>query len=359
MRILIIIPNNNLGGAEQFLRMVASHYSQEHDVTVYFFYKKVEINAWDSLKGSNVKKLLFSDKSEKIGFVKFLLHQVFQNKKKYDYIYTSNVFVTGITGLLLKIRLLSCKKFIGRESTSIFIRYKGSKLKRYKFFYHLGYSKVNLLICQTDTMRKQLVSALPFLKPKAKTISNPINLHEIRSMSEEQLNRSLPSKFIISAGRLKPIKGYDYLIKAFASIKTDFPELKLVILGDGDLKDTLQNICESLDLKDDVIFEGYVQNVYPYFKKAELCVVSSILEGFPNVLLQMMSQNDKVVSTLCAGNIDEIKGIETCIPGDEILLARAMEKMLTQDTGSNRILFDTFLASNDIAKFVDKIEGLV
>ncbi|WP_418501167.1 glycosyltransferase [Flagellimonas sp.] len=358
MKILIIVPNNNLGGAEQFLRMVASHYYKEHEVSVYFFYKKVDANAWDKLDGPSVSKRLFSAKNEKFGFIKFLFHQLFQSRETYDYIYTSNVFVTGITGLLLKFRLLRAKKFIGRESTSIFIRYKGPKLLRYKFFYHLGYSKVNLLICQTDIMRDQLVKALPFLESKAHTISNPINLSEMTAMSRKEFNSILPDQFVVTAGRLMPIKGFDYLIKSFASLKNEFPSLKLVILGDGNLENDLKELASSLYISRDVVFAGYVQNVYPYFNKAKLCVVSSILEGFPNVLLQMMSQNTNVVSTLCAGNIDSIDGVETCRPGDVEDLANSMKKVLLNDNTNNRILFDTFLAQNDIEKFVDKVESL-
>lgn len=358
MKILIIVPNNNLGGAEQFLRMVASHYHKEHEVSLYFFYKKVEANAWDKLVGSNIKKHLFSNKNEKMGFLKFFSHQLFGNKEEYDYIYTSNVFVTGITGLFLKLGLLKTKKFIGRESTSIFIRYKGLKLMRYKLFYYLGYSKVNLLICQTDVMREQLVSALPFLKTRAHTISNPINLTEMIAMSQKEFTIELPNEYMVTAGRLMPIKGFDYLIRAFASIKDRFPNLKLVILGDGNEEEKLLNLSRSLQLENDVIFEGYVQNVYPYFKNAKLCVVSSILEGFPNVLLQMMSQNNNVVSTLCAGNIDKINGIEVCRPGDVEDLAKSIEKVLMGDTTNNRMLFDTFLEQNDIEKFVKKVENL-
>lgn len=359
MKVLILVPNNNLGGAEQFLRMIANHYGSNHEVTIYFFYKKVANNVWDDLKGPNIKKLLFSSKNEKIGFFKFLLHQISSSKENYDYIYTSNVFVTGITGLLLRLRLLRTKKFIGRESTSIFIRYKGIKLMRYKLFYKIGYSKVDLLICQTNIMREQLVKALPQLKSKAKTISNPINLKEIKLMSNLDFTEKLPEDYIVTAGRLNPIKGYDYLIKAFALVKKKFPKMKLVILGNGNEESSLKSLAQSLNINEDVIFQGYVQNVYPYFKNADLCVVSSILEGFPNVLLQMMSQNNNVVSTLCAGGIESIKGVQTCNPGEVNALATVMEKTLNENTVHNRLLFDTFLAENDISNFVEKIESVV
>jgi hypothetical protein len=72
----------------------------------------------------------------------------------------------------------------------------------------------------------------------------------------------------------------------------------------------------------------------------------------------MMSQNNNVVSTLCAGNIDKINGIEVCRPGDVEDLAKSIEKVLMGDTTNNRMLFDTFLEQNDIEKFVKKVENL-
>src|SRR5690606_20880375 len=116
----------------------------------------------------------------------------------------------------------------------------------------------------------------------------------------------LPNNFIVTAGRLIHEKGYDILINAFAELKEKYPDLKLIILGYGDLKQELIYLATSLNIEQDVIFWGFVENVYPFFKKAKACVISSRVEGFPNVLLQMMSQNSNVVSTTCAGGIDTI-----------------------------------------------------
>jgi trehalose-6-phosphate synthase len=110
-------------------------------------------------------------------------------------------------------------------------------------------------------------------------------------------------------------------------------------------------------LEEDVILPGMVENVYPYFKNARMCVVSSRIEGFPNVLLQMMSQNEKVVSTLCAGDIDKLEGVFTCKPNDEDDLLRAMAACLEADTSENRELFDRELQDRSIDKFIERVKS--
>ena len=116
-------------------------------------------------------------------------------------------------------------------------------------------------------------------------------------------------EFICAAGRLIPIKGFSLLINAFKPIVEKRKDLKLVILGEGPERDNLQKQIHQLGLEGSVILMGHVANPYVYFKYAKVCVVSSIEEGFPNTLLQMIALNTLVVSTLCAGGIAEIPSI--------------------------------------------------
>jgi glycosyltransferase involved in cell wall biosynthesis len=163
--------------------------------------------------------------------------------------------------------------------------------------------------------------------------------------------------YIVSAGRLIPEKGFDILIAAFSKLKQEYRDLKLIIIGDGKFRIEMEILIKKLNLENDVILYGIADNVYPFFKQAKMCVVSSRIEGFPNVLLQEMSQNEKVVSTLCAGDIDKIDGLFTCRPNDEQDLLRAMQQCLEADTAGNRILFDKELQGRSIDGFIDKVNS--
>ena len=101
---------------------------------------------------------------------------------------------------------------------------------------------------------------------------------------------------------------------------------------------------------------GRVSNVLAYFNLAKVCVVSSRVEGFPNVLLEMMSQNTNVVSTKCAGGIDELEGVFVVEVNDVSGLVEHLKIILDSDTSHNRVLFDKELKSRNIENFINKIE---
>ena len=353
----MLIPNNRLGGAEQYLLMIAEYFHEEN-LDIYFFYKKVDNTPWNRLsEKNNVNVTFFSIKNERSGIFKFF-RSMTKNRTRYDIIFTSNVITTGLIGLLKYAGFLRTKRFVGRESTSIFLRYKGLKLYKYLFFYKTGYKKLDLLICQTDLMAQQLIKNVPYLEKKIKVLHNPVNVKEMSIMGAQDINFDFGTgipQFVVSAGRFMPEKGFDILIKSFAKLKKERPNLKLVILGNGPLEASYIQLAEENNLVGDLYFPGYVQNVYPFFKKASLCVVSSRIEGFPNVLLQMMGQNDKVVSTLCAGGIDKINGIQTVETDSVENLYMGMRSCLSNDTKINRELFDNYLEKNDINAFMKKL----
>ena len=111
-----------------------------------------------------------------------------------------------------------------------------------------------------------------------------------------------------------------------------------------------------MGLEERVKLHGYVENPIPFFKKSKVCIVSSLIEGFPNVLLQMMSQNERVVSTICAGGIDEIDGLLTCSPNDARSLAEKVDKaMKLEDNSQIRESFDSYLNKNSINIYVNTL----
>jgi len=356
LNILIALPNDTMGGAEQYLKMVADHFVEQKYTVYVLFLKKQEKNGWQNFADyHNVHLYYTGSSSERKGVWTFLKHLLSLRNINFEYIFTSHVHLSGITGLFVRLGILKKKYFVGRESTSIFLRFTGIKLALFKLQYRIGYPAADLLICQTDYMKQQLIAAIPWLGKKTKiiVINNAINLDTITTGEINKEELRLYGRYIVSAGRLIPEKGYDILITAFAGIKKEFPHLKLLILGEGKKRAELIKLINGLGLTDTVFLPGFSNDVYNYFKYAELCVVSSRIEGFPNVLLQMMSQNHKVVSTKCAGGIEYLAGIITADPNSEASLEQAMLKALQTDTAENRFIFDKQLKERSINRFIE------
>lgn len=358
--ILICLPNDQLGGAEQFLQMLAKEFQfRGYRIFVYFLTKR-KYSGWDDLGESII--LNYGNSTKERNGVPNLIQQLFnQRYRNFSFCFTSHTHLTGLIGLLRRSKMISIQQHVGRESTSIFHRFTGLKLKLFRLYYWIGYSSLDLLVCQTDFMKNQLIEGIPKISRKIRIVvmQNPIDIKNLIGRSNDFLNPKCSNmSFVVSAGRLIYLKGFDILIESFKKIASTYPKLQLVLLGDGEEEQKLNDLAKSLGIGDRVHLLGRVQNVYPYFRAAEVCVVSSRIEGFPNVLLQMMSQNTNVVSTECAGGIKSIPMLPTCSPNDIESLADLMDLSLqsTELERNNRLVsFNDFLNNNSLEKFTDRL----
>ena len=357
MNILIIMPVDSLNGAEQYLKMIAKYYSS-HEVSIYFL-KNTHSSKWNDLQ-SQCNLNFMSSKGYVNGLLKFI-KKIRKDNQDFDYIFTSHVYTNSLIGILLSVGAIKTDYFIARESTSIFLRYRGLKLLTYKFAYFIGYRKMDLLICQTRLMHDQLIQYFSTIQKRTELIilQNPINLSGSEALALAPLPEGFPKYFMVSAGRLIEEKGFDILIQSFLILKKSHPNLKLVILGEGDSRVSIETLISKLNLNNEVFLTGQVNNVYKYFKNAQLCVVSSRIEGFPNVLLQMMSQNTNVVSTLCAGGINKIPGIYTCSTQNIKKLHTAIDNCLKENNSKNRQIFDNYLKARNIENFMYELKRLI
>ena len=352
---LFVLPDDLIGGgAQQVLFTIINYFiAQGKNCTVIFSVRKVH-HGWESLDDKCTLVYLDNTSVYK-GFFSVAKHIWKLNKQNHiEHAIGSQVLINGLLGFLKFIGTLKHTKVVLRESTSIFLRFKGLKLLLYKTAYRIGYKQADLIICQTELMKQQLLEALPWLRKKESiaVIPNPVNLDDINKKANESIDFDIDN-FIVAAGRFIPEKGFDILIDAFNQLPNK--SLNLVILGVGvdEEHQKLIDQIKQLQLEDRVSLYGYVKNVYPIFNKAKLCVVSSRIEGFPNVLLQMMSQNDNVVCTKCAGEISSIKGVYTCETNSVEALKCAMENGLSNTIDNRNLHFNQYIELRSIDKFVE------
>lgn len=113
------------------------------------------------------------------------------------------------------------------------------------------------------------------------------------------------SRHILSAGTLKPQKDHATLLRAIALLPPDV-DVKLTILGEGPLRKEIEQLVRELRLQDRVSLPGFVLDPYPWYRTADLFVLSSRWEGFGNVLVEALECGVPVVSTDCASGPAEI-----------------------------------------------------
>lgn len=140
-------------------------------------------------------------------------------------------------------------------------------------------------------------------------------------------------KKVLAVGTLKPIKGYDTLLDAFARLRQR-TEARLLILGEGGERTRLEAQVKRLDLQGQVFLPGFVNDPRPYFQRADLHVLSSKGEGLPTVVIEALAEGTPVVSTDCHSGPREILAdgrFGRLVPvGDAEALATAMLKSLVE-----------------------------
>lgn len=106
---------------------------------------------------------------------------------------------------------------------------------------------------------------------------------------------------VLAAGRLVPEKGFDVLIDAFAAVTRKLVDVRLVIVGEGPKRKDLEAQVKHLGLTGKVSLPGFTQSIAEEYRRADLFVLASRVEGFGNVLVEAMSFGLRIVSTACPG----------------------------------------------------------
>ncbi|MED4070081.1 glycosyltransferase [Priestia endophytica] len=204
----------------------------------------------------------------------------------------------------LKIRkVISVRNFMSEK-------WKGNKGLVWKLSFKYLYKRADIIVVPTKLIGKDLVDNYKIPHDKLKLINNPYELEKLTRNTMEDIPKEHEHWFngstIITMGNLSFAKGHCHLIRSFADVKKQIPAAKLVILGEGGYRNKLKHLIEDLNLSNDVLLLGFQSNPHKYINKADIYVLSSYYEGFPNALAEAMACGLPVISTDCKSGPREI-----------------------------------------------------
>ena len=174
----------------------------------------------------------------------------------------------------------------------------------------LTYPLANGIMAVSNGVKNDISKLGGLNKSKIRVIYNPAatgipSKMKISEKSREDLWGHSFKKHILSVGSLTPQKNYHLLIKAFSKISKKF-NAKLVILGEGKLRKSLEDLIVSLGIEDSVNLAGFTKDPYPWYLTADVYVLSSDWEGLPTVLIEALECGLPIVSTDCPSGPKEI-----------------------------------------------------
>ena len=122
----------------------------------------------------------------------------------------------------------------------------------------------------------------------------------------EEFNIPHTNYLITTIGRLEPPKGHINLLKATPLVLNRFPETTFLIIGDGSLRDQLEELAQRLGIKRNIVFTGFRNDINNILYISDLCVVPSNREGFSITVLESMSVGRPIIATDVGGNAEAI-----------------------------------------------------
>jgi len=188
------------------------------------------------------------------------------------------------------------------ENTDRFVRFKHWMLGR-------AYRSASRVLTVSEGVRRSMLDYYGLPPEQVTTIYNFMDLDRIDRLAAEGTPHLDDDRFhIVCAGRLHPQKGYRYLLEAIEELvhRRGLKRLLLHLIGQGPQESELKKLTAETGLEEHVVFEGFLQNPYTFFKACQLFCLPSLYEGMPNTLLEAMACRIPVLAADCPSGPREI-----------------------------------------------------
>jgi len=350
IKVLNVIDSLYAGGAESLLKnfVIEAKKYKDFEIDVCTLYSRNVFT--DELKAQGLK-VYDLGLSFKYNFLRvFRLIKIIKTND-YDvvhvHLFPADVFV-ATASLFLRNKL----KFIFSEH-NVYNRRRSSKI--FRLIDKFTYSRYDKVICVSEMVKDSLVKWLPEVSRKTVVIKNAVPVGEL-------VEKNSMIYDILFVGRLEKAKGVDILFKSICLFKNDRKkELKVAIVGDGSLRDSLKSLSKDLGVEENVEFLGIRKDIKGLMQLSKIFVLPSRWEGLPMVILEAMALGMPVIATKVGGIPEVIEdGTDGILvePENPEELAKAIEKLLGNEEFRKTISLNTYLKIKEeysIEKYTEKL----
>ncbi|GLT13161.1 glycosyltransferase [Vibrio algivorus] len=302
MKIKFLIRDLKVEGVQVVtLRMAKLLVDHGHDVEVVTLFEDIQL----PLDGTVPIYTLAIQKSDNSKEKNKLINQAFLNwyhsSPSFDFLIASHSETIKLISKFNDPRLIS---YIHNSDEYSYL--SRNIFKQYKYRFKLKRKLKNKhVFCVSDRINQFVKKCCGEQNLRSiHTIYNPFDFDSIQKKSKESILEPCPDNYIIFVGRIEKQKRLDRLVNAFSLLNNS--NMQLMILGEGDLKADIQRQVNKLGLQKQVFFHDFVENPYPWIRKARLLALTSDFEGLPTVLIEALSIGTPVVSVDCPSGPSEI-----------------------------------------------------
>jgi len=221
---------------------------------------------------------------------------------------------------------------------------------------------VRRMLVPADVMRRELLDRFPWIRPEEVAVSWNAAEAPVGGPSHGQSGR------VVCLGRLAKGKGLEGLLRAVATVKKAGLSLQLDVVGEGELEPELRHLVRELGLDECVRMPGFIRPASHALQLAQVGVLPSLAEGFPNTLIEYWAAGLAVVASDLPGVREAMDGDAAALlvpPGDEEALAGMLCRVLenedlrlnTAEAGLARMAkcFSTVLESKRLECFYEDL----
>ena len=200
--------------------------------------------------------------------------------------------------------------YIFKFETKIILRISGYPKMNFlrTLFWKIASKKIYKITFPTKSLYEQFKVLKIFDEKKMYILNDPIiNYNElIKLKNDKNVPKYIVNQnYIVCIGRLTRQKNFSFLIKNFALMKKKYKDYRLIIIGDGELKDKLISQIKKFNLYEDVILIGHQRNIYKFLKYAKAFVLSSLWEEVGFVMVEAASCNVNIIASDCKNGPEE------------------------------------------------------
>ncbi len=293
----IFVSSLNMGGAEKVAITMANNFaSRGHRIDL------IVMNSEGAMSSQVSLKVRIIDLGTNRGRSSFFALVSYIREHKPEAILSLMTVPNSLLGLTRIFLRSKTPRLVGSEHSYITdTNQRGGRRRLVYIGYvvasRIGYRLLDKNIALTlgisGRMKKQRL-----VKPsKIVVLPNPIDLTGI-DFREKPVVKSNDMIQLLAVGRLDDLKDYPTMIRA-VNLLQKTQKVSLAILGDGDKRSELQALIDELDLSEIITMHGFVADPAHWYVKSDLLVLSSKIEGFPNVIVEALAHGLPVVSTDC------------------------------------------------------------